>query len=260
MSREQELIQREIASREPFKVGTVVGSRRLVQFDSDPTTPGIMYVCDVEIGSNRPLLNVPIKAGSNGGRFYALDGATVLLRRNLLGRWQVVGPGDRNAGEKFIVDYDIVTEAPVGTENIGTTRVIDPFEYYQGPISVKGNPALTLTQAANDFITRASGSFIDDGFTQGAPGPANRIYIGNGVPESFVGVDVPGTSGRQRDVDAVTDLVLTLQGTAFQSPTFGPASGITVGQVATSRWNDGVNGFPSRRIVDASGVTINPAT
>jgi hypothetical protein len=243
MSRNRDLIQREIASREPLMVGTIVGGRRLTRFDGTGPGAGIMFVCDVEVGSNRPLLNVPIKSAGDGSRFYALDGQVVLLRRNLLGRWQVVGPGDRANSRKTTKNFNLVTQAQVGgDELLGTARVVDPFEHYAGETSMKGAPLLTFLIAGNDTITRDSGSWIDDNFV------GNEVLrIGRG--SANVGTYTVITIG-------ATELIMA--GTAFVANETDIAK-VTVGQVATSRWNDGALTFPSIRVVDGTGNTVTPS-
>lgn len=242
MSREKQLIRREFLSRKEFLVGTVIGAARAIRFDGTAPGAGVMLVCDVEIGSNRPLFNVPIKAGSDGGRFFANLGQTVLLRRNLGSRYQVVGPGDRAAGELQTIEYDLTTQDVAGSSARGFSTVIDPFEYYMGPSALKGNPAVTFDQvpAANDTITRAAGSFVDDGFVAG----------------QSVKITSPLNAGTQT-IAIVTGLVLEFSGDVLVDE--GPISGVTILAVGTSRWNNGVDSFPSRRIVDADGNTVTPS-
>ncbi len=237
MSREKELIRREFLSRKELLVGTVVGERRPDRFDGTAPGAGVMWVCDVEIGSNNPLLNVPIKAGADGGRFFSGLGQTVLLRRNLLGRYQVVGPGDRVAGQMEIIEYGAVSKDVVVQTQQGFAQVIDPFEFYQGSFAMVGNPSITF---GLNTITRTVGSFTDEGFAG-----SDSIDISSPL------------NSQTLTVSSVTALVMTFGGSPFVVE--GPITGVRIGIATTSRWNDGVLTFPSRRIENAAGLTIIPS-
>jgi hypothetical protein len=58
-------------------------------------------------------------------------------------------------------------------------------------------------------------------------------------------------------IGTASALVLTFVGDPFVDE--GPILKVSMGVPTTSFWNDGVAGFPSRRIVDADGNTITPA-
>ncbi len=237
MSREKELIRREFLSRKELLVGTVIGSRRPDRFDGTSPGAGVMWLCDVEIGSNNPLLNVPIKSGADGGRFYANAGQTVLLRRNLLGRFQVVGPGDRVAAQMEVIEYGAVSKDIVVQTQQGFTEVVDAFEFYQGPAAMLGNPSITFTL---NTIARTVGSFTDEGFAG-----SDSIDISSPL------------NSQTLTVSSVTALLMTFGGTPFVVE--GPITGVRIGIATTSRWNDGVLTFPSRRIENAAGLTIIPS-
>jgi len=241
VSRLTQLIHREMRARSELLVGTVVGELRPVRFDDDQVGAGVMWVVDVEIGSNRPLFSVPVKAGSDGGRFFANLGQTVLLRRNLLGRWQVVGPGDRRHGVRTTTEYDLTTGAAMGSAQDGSTIVIDPFEYYQGDQAMLGNPVVTFSrEVGNDLIVRATGDFTAEGFAV-----SDSIVIG--------GTQV--NDGTQT-IAAVSALQIEIAGDVLFDE--GPVDGVTIIVAGTSRWNNGLDGFPSKRIVDGDGNTIRP--
>ena len=144
MSRDKELIRREFLSRKELLVGTVIGEQRAARFDGTAPGAGVMWVCDVEIGSNNPLFNVPVKAGAHGGRFFAGLGQTVVLRRSLTGRYQVIGPGDRVSTQMEIIEYNAVAKDVAVQTQLGFQQVVDPFEVYQGLSAMLGNPSITF--------------------------------------------------------------------------------------------------------------------
>jgi hypothetical protein len=239
MSREKELIRREFLSRKEMLVGTIIGAARADRFDGVAPGAGVMWVCDVEIGSNNPLFNVPIKGGSHLGRDFASLGQTVLLRRNLLGRYQVVGPGDRAAAPLNTIEYDLVTQDVAATTSRGFATVQDPFEFYQGPRAMKGNPSVTFaSNPGDDTLARATGSFIADGFLSG-----DSVIITS--PLNSQSITIALVAAGQ----------LNFTGNPFVDE--GPITSVTVGVAGTSRWNDGVTPWPSRRILDADGNTVS---
>lgn len=241
MSREKDLIRREFLAKKEFLVGTVIGEKRPIRFDGTAPGAGVVWVCDVEIGSNNPLLNVPIKGSGDGGRFFASLGSVVLLRRNLLGRYQVIGPGDRCAGELETTFYNLVTQDVVVTSSRGFAQVIDPYEFYQGPTAMLGNPSCTFgANPGDDTLDRASGSFITDGFLASQ---SVRIFSPLNAGLYTIGIVAAGT--------------LTFFGDVFAADE-GPIKGVTCGVAGTSRWN-GLTSYPSKRIVDADGNTVQPS-
>ncbi len=244
MSRERQRIVREIQNREPFISGTVIGRLRIQRFDGTGPGSGVMWVVDVEIGSNRPMLNVPVKASGDGGRFYAQDGAAVLLRRNASGRFQVVGPGDRANAPMVTSEYDLATLQQIGVDSsLGASRVLEPFEFYAGPASLKGNAALTFVEDSfNDIINRTVGSFVTEGFVA-----AENLRVGKKSVNAGVHV-----------IATVSALQMTMiGGGVFVAE--GPLTGVSLIQGTTSRWNNGTDTFPSVRIIDATGNQIFPS-
>ncbi len=133
MSTLQRLIRREARTQQETLVGRALDSPRLVDFDTNSIG---VWVQDVEIGSNRPLRDVPIKAGGSGNRFFAQRGQTVLLRRSAQGRYEVIGPGDRDKGEVVETTFDLTTSASTGATNFGFTTQcfeLDDYEALSGP-------------------------------------------------------------------------------------------------------------------------------
>ncbi len=239
MSRQKELIRREFLSRQELLVGTVVGEPRPIRFDGTAPGAGVLFVCDVEIGTNNPLFNVPIKGGSDGGRFFANLGQTVLLRRNLVGRWLVIGPGDRVATPMEVIEYNATTKDIAAQTTIGFSTVIDAFEDYQGSAAMKGNPSITFAnEVGNDTITRTVGSFLTEGFSG-----SDSLIITSPLNSQTV------------TVSTVITLVMEFGGDPFVDE--GPITGVRIGIATSSRWNDGVLSFPSRRIVNGAGQTVS---
>lgn len=137
-------VRREIRARRDL-VGTVVSQRELREFN---TLSAPVWVCDVDIGSNRLLRNVPIKGAETGQRFFAERGQAVLLRRNSQGRYDIVGPSDKLAGVAVKKTYAVGVTTVVATTNEGFNVVPEPFEFYQGP-----TPPTVFTSLWNDGST-----------------------------------------------------------------------------------------------------------
>jgi hypothetical protein len=231
-------VRREIIARRETLVGTVVSDLAFVEFDAS-TLGAESWVVDVNIGGNRLLRNVLVKAGERG-RFYAQRGQTVALRRNAQGRFDVVAPADRVMGSATVTSYDINGLAVTNTTSSGFALEVMPFEFYMGDVAVKGNPSITFNQipAANDEITRAAGSFVDDGF---APTQSIRIWS-------------PLNSG-VRTVATVTATTLGFAGDVLVDE--GPLTGVTMGLVGGSLWDDGSNAFPKIQVIDlATGLPV----
>lgn len=237
MSTLKQNIRREITSRGETIVGTVIGKLRMQRFDQ--TTLGApVWVVDIEVGSNNYLKNVPVKAGANGSRFYAQLGQTVLLRRNALGRFQVVAPGDRVSTPVTIKTYDLTDGSETGSADEGFQAQVVPFEFYLGPSAMKGNPDVTFAvTGGDDTITRSVGSFIDDGFAV-----SDSVRIGNTSANDGVVT-----------ITAVTALVMDTSATLTNE---GPIGGVGIGVVGTSLWNDTVTPFPLSRVADAQGNPV----
>lgn len=131
MSELRRLVRQEIKARREFLVGTVLLPLEVRPYDA--TMVGApTWTTSVEVSSTRVLEEVPVKAGSDGSRAYAALGATVLLRRNAQGRFEVVGPGDRVAAFQEVKEYDFGVPTPTTTQTVGFTTRREPFEFYQG--------------------------------------------------------------------------------------------------------------------------------
>lgn len=136
MTSQRDFIKREIRARNETINGTVVSPPKLRYFSVGSTAP--VWVADVAIGAARVLRNVPIKAGSDGSRFFADLGQVVLLRRNMLEKFQIIGPGDRKAATAVKKTYTIGTPTPIATTNVGFSILVRPFSFYQGGLIVPG--------------------------------------------------------------------------------------------------------------------------
>ena len=131
MSDLRKLIRQEIINRREFMVGTILDTPEVKAFDGSGGTGGPRWVAPVTIGSNRHLKNVPIKA-VNGTRHYARRGSTVLLRRNVSSRFEVIGPGDRRAAVQIVKTYVPGNLTAQSTANIGFSFREETFEFYEG--------------------------------------------------------------------------------------------------------------------------------
>lgn len=130
MTSQRDFIKREIRARNETINGTVVSTPKLKHFTIGGLAP--VWVADVEIGAAKVLRNVPIKAGANGSRFYADLNQVVLLRRNMLEKFQIIGPGDRKASTAVKKTYTIGVSTPVTTGSVGFTAVRRPYSFYKG--------------------------------------------------------------------------------------------------------------------------------
>jgi hypothetical protein len=122
----QRLVRREIKNMQENIVGTVISELRLIDFDGNSSG---VWVCDVEIGSNHYLQDIPVKALSN--RFHAQLGQSVLLRKNARGRYEVIGPGDRITKPLRRIGYNLATQVAGTPIDVGFTFDRVPFSYYQ---------------------------------------------------------------------------------------------------------------------------------
>ncbi len=237
MSEQKRLIRREILARRETLVGTVVSEQRMVKFDA--TVAGAQaWVVDVDIGQNRVLRDVLIKAGTRG-RFFAQLGQTVALRRNALGRFDVVGPADRVMGVAEVTLYDLNGAVPTSSSLSGFQTVRRPLEFYLGPTALKGNPSVIFA-AAGQQVVRSGGSWLVDGFASGG-GESVRVAgtaLNNGV---------------RTTVSASASILVLASGVVNE----GPVSGVGLGVVGSSRWNNGAVGFPSVVVINvATGLPI----
>jgi len=119
------LVRREIKNMQENIVGTVLSKLTLSDFDNQGSG---VWVCDVEIGSNNYLKDVPVKALSN--RFHAQLGQSVLLRKNARGRYEVIGPGDRIAKPIRRIGYNLSTQIGGTPVDIGFSFDRVAFSYY----------------------------------------------------------------------------------------------------------------------------------
>ncbi len=105
--------QRERRAHRELISGTIISDPVVIDFDGNGSG---VWRARVDVGQNN-FIEVPIK--SQRGRNYAQLGQTVSLRRNAGGRFEVVGPGDRLAGEVEEQTYDLGTGTSTSTINIG---------------------------------------------------------------------------------------------------------------------------------------------
>ncbi|MGB5810124.1 MAG: hypothetical protein WBG86_06310 [Polyangiales bacterium] len=237
MSSLKRFVRREIIGREKVFVARVISDPVLIDFD-ESVLGAPVWVVDLDIGGNRPVKNVPIKADGSGGRFYAQLNQTVQVRRTALGRMYVVGPGDVSIASLTDQVYDLNTLQPGASTDTGFTREFEPFRFYQGPASVLGNPDITFAvEGGDDSITRSSGSYIVDGFVIGQTIEIQRTTANDG----------------QLTVTAVSALVVNVSETLVNE---GPVSSIGMGAIGTSLWADNQTFFPFSRLVDANGNPV----
>ena len=232
------LINREIRAQRDRLTGTVVSRLELKAFDGS-MLGGETWVCRVDVGSKRLLEDVPVKA-INHTREYAQLGASVSLQKDAQGRYEVVGPADRIVGIEVITSVDLSTGLQTGQVNAGFTFEQVPFEFYMGDRALKGNPQITFTNvgAGNDTIARDVGSFTAENFQAG---------------DSVV---IQGSDDNDQTVTlaVVTALVMEVAGDPFVNE--GPKRGIRMGVAGTSRFGDGVTGFPLTIVRDQQGNVV----
>ena len=124
------LIDRSIGRRMERIRGTCVTDPR--QTDFDPAGADFLtFVVDVDVGSNRILEAVPIKAGVKA-RFFAKAGSPVFLERDAQGRYQVVSPSDRVQVQGNVTEFDEDADTETAAGNIGFTTTREAFEFYKG--------------------------------------------------------------------------------------------------------------------------------
>lgn len=239
-----QFIRSEIIGREFEFIATVISEPQLIHFDlSGPSESkgAPTWVVDLEIGGNRPALNIPIKASGSGSNFYAQLGQTVKVRRTALGRMFVVGPGDTTIATKNTNFYDLVTQStiPDSTQATGFSRQILPFEFYMGPTAMKGNPVVDFNViGGDDTIFRESGDFVVDGFLAGQT------------------VQVGGSSSNDGTV-LLSNVTTTTLSTTQTLVDEQDVSNVTIGVLGTSLWNDPAGPFfPFSRIIDGDGNPV----
>ncbi len=132
----REFMKREVRSRSETITGSVLTRPKLKDFGAGSSP---VWVEDVAIGSNRHLKNVPVKA-VNGSRRYADLGQVVVVKRQVSGKFQVIGAGDRKIGTTVVKTYTIGVSVPTTTVNETQTVVRRPYSYYQGGLVNPGTP------------------------------------------------------------------------------------------------------------------------
>jgi hypothetical protein len=131
----KQLIKRETDFRREFLTGTVLTPLRALQFDQTGGGSPV-WVASIEIGSNRPLIDVVVLASNDGTRRYAKVGKTVMLRMNTMGRYDAIGPADRVASTASVKTYNVGIATAVTAADFGYTFERVPFEWYAN----SGNP------------------------------------------------------------------------------------------------------------------------
>lgn len=241
MSDIQRLIRREVDSRDPIRIVTVIGDRRMKNMSPLDTAP--VWVTDVEFGESKPMRNIPIKS-INGSMFYAERGQSVQVRKSTLGRWQIIGPGDRITAFKVTKTYDLTAQTVETTTTSGFTFQDVPAEFYQGAQSMQRGelpPGAANVDFTTTTITRLdSGSFIADGLNDG-----DSLQIGGSVI---------ATNNKTATVTTVAALVLTFPAATFTAST--GELGVGLGVVGTSRWTDSATGFPFSELIDSDGNPV----
>lgn len=127
----QQLVDRDIRSRQEFRRGTVLTDAKRVNYDTSGISSTV-FVVDVDIGTNRPVRDVIVKSSSGiGGRAYAAVGKPVDIQRNQGGRWFCVGASDRVRSVGLAVEFDEATETFGAAVNDGFTSRRRPYSYYE---------------------------------------------------------------------------------------------------------------------------------
>lgn len=232
------LIRQEIIARQQTIIGKVLSQRVRKDYDAGG---GPVWVVDVDVGGERIMRDVLVKGGSDGTTRYADRGQTVALRRNSLGRFDVIGPGDKVIGTTVVIDYVVATGIDNGTGvDFGFSHIARPYSFYRGPtVFVSGAPnfTFTLVGGGNDTLFRSAGSWMTDGFVAG-----KWIFISGSASNN-------GAFGPILTPSAST---LYFAGDVFSNE--GPTAAPIIGH--TSRWMDGVNGYPKIAIIDAQGNEV----
>jgi hypothetical protein len=135
------LINREIKAKQEFLIGRVLSVRELKYGDPTNLTHYVWYA-DVDVGGNRVLRDVPIKSAGSGTRFYASQDQTVLLKRNAAGRFDIVGPADRQVSQVIVKEYSLADQSQTSQTTLGFSFRKEAFEFYEGP--TPGTPGTSL--------------------------------------------------------------------------------------------------------------------
>jgi len=130
-----QLIKKQIDFQRSERVGTVLSPIKQIDGSSLGSSP--INVVDIDIGSNRVLKDVLIKASGSGSYFYAEVGSSVILHKNTKGLYDVIGPADRIVAVKQVNTYDFGILTPTSTENSGFSYIRRPYSYFaeDGPLS-----------------------------------------------------------------------------------------------------------------------------
>lgn len=244
MSADKQLIRREIIARDRTFVAQVLSNPALLDFDQSVGVGGPVWAVDLDVGGGRVVKKVPVKASGSGTRFYAQLGQTVKVERTALGRLFVVAPGDASLGQLVSTSYSLETGDPVTSGNTGFVRVFFPFEFYQGPTAMKGNPGVTFAAAGNTITRQAqglnpAGSFVDDGFVNGQTIQIGRASLLNNGSTTITNV---------------TATVLTVAASLFDE---GPLLSVTIGVAGSSLWSFGTPFFfPYSQLQDVDGNPV----
>lgn len=93
---------------------------------------GLSWVIRCDGGFTEILENVIVQSATGtGGRAYAANGSSVLIRRNAGGRWLCVGPADRTVSTGETQYFDEAAEsAGAAVPDVGFTSFRAPFEYF----------------------------------------------------------------------------------------------------------------------------------
>ncbi len=151
-----DLLRRDRRAHDKLVRGTIVSSPKRIKLKSSQTE--FTWVVDVDVNSNRPLLNVPIKIGPARSRSYAQLGRPVFVTRGTEGRWQVVGPADRVLAPITVTLWDEEADTTSAGTPIGATYERIPFSFFRGP--TPGTPGTSLWA---DGVTPFGGSRMIDG-------------------------------------------------------------------------------------------------
>ena len=205
-----------------------------------------MWVADIDIGAERILRNVPLKGGSDGTIRYAARGQTVALSRNSIGRWDVIGPGDKVIGITGVVDINIATGADNGTGvDFGFSFSKRSYDFYRGPqYPMTGSPNVQFIYAGggNDKLIRSTGNWLSDSISA-----TKWIWVeGSSLNDGAWG-----------PIAAVSTTVNPNDTLEFAFDSFlneGPVGGVDVG--AGSLWSSALHGYPKVAILDAQGNEV----
>jgi hypothetical protein len=110
------LTQADIRDAEPEIQGKTLTRPALLVTDGS----SVVYACDVDIGRDAPLRNVPVASGNNQ-LLYAEAGAAVILRKTASGQFTMVGFAKEMPGTYIRIPVTISTGAFGPTQNISIT-------------------------------------------------------------------------------------------------------------------------------------------